>query len=459
MLLQFSVANFTSIKDEIILNMIPAKSSTMKDHIISDNNKKYTEVLPVATIYGANASGKTNLLKAVSFAQELVLAGTHSDSPIRIIPHLLDTEKEQKPSRFEFIFKYDGIVYTYGFMASANTVHEEWLFAYYTSKESLVFERITKNGRTEVKPGPRLVADVKRMQFIDFVAQGTRPNQLFLTEANEKNISLVKPVIQWFKDNLNIIWPDSEYRLLTLRAHKDQDFISFLSKFLQLADTGITGLHCESEEFDPNKHLKDIPAPQRQEILDALGAKRFKVLLLQGPNDIITISRKEEEGIEALTFLRLKTEHARTDGSMIDFDLSYESDGTRRLMHLVPMLQDILNRDNVFFIDELDRSLHTLLARFFIQTCIAGVKGKQARGQLIMTTHDTNLLDRKLLRRDEIWFMEKDNAGASHLTSLAEYRVSEGLNYANGYLQGRFEAIPFIGDPKELLSKEEKVWD
>lgn len=120
-------------------------------------------------------------------------------------------------------------------------------------------------------------------------------------------------------------------------------------------------------------------------------------------------------------------------------------------MDLAPMLFDMLERDSVYVVDELDRSLHTLLSRLFLQTCIESVSKLNARGQLILTTHDTNLLDRSLLRRDEIWFMEKDKEGASHLSCLAEYKVNEGLNYENGYLNGRFGAIPFFGDTSKLL--------
>ncbi|MDD3926893.1 MAG: AAA family ATPase, partial [bacterium] len=346
---------------------------------------------------------------------------------------------------------HDGILYTYGFLVSARMVHEEWLFAYYSSQESCVFERVTKDNRTEVKPGTRLIADGNRAQFIDFLAQGTRPNQLFLTEANEKNVMLLKPVIHWFSEHLCIVRPDSRYHALALRADKDKDFIEYLSDFLHVADTGVVSIRCENEEFDPDKHLKNVPEEERQGILDYLGGEGFRQLFVEVPTETFTIRREETSKASSVRYLKLKTEHIRADGSKVAFDIINESDGTRRIMHLAPMLQQIWTRDSVFIIDELDRSLHTHLSRLFIQSCITGSNGNQARGQCIMTTHDTNLLDRALLRRDEIWFMEKDTHGASHLTSLAEYKVSEGLNYENGYLNGRFGAIPFVGDTKELL--------
>lgn len=454
MLLQFSVENFISFKEEVLLNMVPAKSRTKKEHIIIDEKGKRTETLPVATIYGANASGKTNFIKALDFAKKFILNGTRPNEPTGTKVHLLDPEMEKKPSRFEFVIKHDGIVYTYGFLASTQTVYEEWLFAYYSSQESCVFERITQDNRTKVKPGQRLVADAKGSKFIDFVAQGTRPNQLFLTEANEKNIELLKPITHWFAEHLHIIWPNSRYSSLTLRAHKDKDFIDFLANYLRLADTGIHNISCESEEFDPDKHLKDAPQEIRQEVVRELEHDNVSQILLAGPNGAFTICQEKKNDKKFINYLKLKMEHKRSDGSIIDFDTINESDGTRRLMDLVPMLQDVWTRDRVFVIDELDRSLHTHLSRLFLLACITSVAEKNARGQFIMTTHDTNLLDRNLLRRDEIWFMEKDPSGSSHLTSLAEYKVSDGLNYENGYLNGRFGAIPFVGNVMELLEEE-----
>ncbi len=453
MLIQFSATNFLSFKDEMLLNLIPVKSRTMKDHIISDDEGKRTDVLPIATIFGANASGKTNLVNAMAYAQKLILQGTRSDNATGVTPFLLDTENENAPTRFEFVFKHKGILYTYGFLLSNRIIHEEWLFARYTTQESRVFERKSNEKRTIVEPGPRLIAETKGSQFIDFIAQGTRPNQLFLTEANEKNISLLKPVFHWFQEHLHIIRPNSQYRALALRAHKDKDFINFLSHFLSLADTGIQNIQCESEPFNAEKHLVEFPEKLRTQILEDLEAERFKQLFLQTPREITTICRENQERKISTKFLRLKTEHLKSDGSTIAFRSSAESDGTRRLIDLAPMLQDIWERDRVFVIDELDRSLHTHLSRLFIQACIAGVINKKARGQFIMTTHDTNLLDRNLLRRDEIWFMERDKAGASHLTSLAEYKVSDGLNYENGYLNGRFGAIPFIGSIDDLMKE------
>jgi len=452
MLVQFSVENYVSFKDEVRLNMIPAKSRTMKDHVISDKHGKQIDVLPLATIYGANASGKTNLVKAIRYMKNIVLSGIKVDSLTGVLPHKLDAESEKKPSRFEIIFKHQNVLYTYGFVITREKVLEEWLFGYYTSQESRIFERITnENNETKVKPGARLTDDGQGADFIKFVAKGTRPNQLFLNEAHERNVKIISPVIDWFKDCLHIVRPNTQYSLLTFRAHKERNFIDYLSKFLRNVDTGIKNITCDIEDFDANKHLGDLPSGIKKEIIEDLESSKTKNLYIQGPNASFTILKEVTDNRERVQYIRLRTEHERSDGSSTMFDPIDESDGTRRLMDLIPMLFEIWESEKVYIIDELDRSLHTHLSRLFIETVIAGVKSKGSGGQFIVTTHDTNLLDRKLLRKDEIYFMEKDKNGGSHLTSLAEYKLSEGLNYENGYLNGRFGGIPFVGNTHELL--------
>lgn len=450
MLLQFSVSNYLSFADEneIVLSMVPAKSKTMRDHIMSDALGKKISVLPLAVIYGANASGKTNLVNAIDFARNIVLRGVPMDQSTGVKPFLLNTETEHAPSRFEFVFKHLGVVYTYGFVLSSSHIHEEWLFAHYTNQESKVFERLTVENRTKLEAGARLISDAGGAQYLDFVAKGTRPNQLFLTEANEKNISLLKPVMSWFRDHLAIIRPDSEYFSLASRVMKDKDFITYLSEFLRVADTGIGDIRCNKEVFDPEKHLHGIPKKIIDRMLEEMKSRKAGEIVVQSSASTITISL-DKNGEPAC--LRLKMEHRKQGGESVYFDTKDESDGTRRLMNLAPLLLDVWERNRVFIIDELDRSLHTLLSRLFIQSVLAGVAKKKAQGQFIMTTHDTNLLDRSLLRSDEIWFMEKDPAGASHLTSLAEYKLSEGLNIEKGYLNGRFGAIPFVGDLQRLM--------
>ena len=448
MLLQFSVQNYLSFRDEVILNMVPAKSRLMRDHIIEDSQGKQTSCLPLAAVYGPNASGKTNLVKAIEFARRLILFGTGPAGATGTTPFRLDVAAETAPSRFEFVFKHDGVLYSYGFVVDSESVQEEWLFARFTAQESKVFERVTRGQETIVAAGSRLAPGKDQKQFIRFVAQGTRPNQLFLTEADNRNVELLKPVTGWFRDHLQIIPLQSQYLFLASRVRDDPKFTELLSGFLSEADTGIGSLRTTAEKFDPGEHLVGKSEDERERILTALLCGRKVQLGSPKPDQqgtLVTDANQETE------YLRLKTTHTRNDGNTVDFDLSAESDGTRRLMHLAPALLDLRQHERVYIVDELDRSLHSLLSRKFVKVFLECIQSQKLRGQLVFTTHDTSLLDRELLRRDEIWFVEKDKSGASHLTSLAEYKVAEGLRYANGYLNGRFGAIPFLGDIQGLL--------
>lgn len=451
MLLQFSVENYLSFKDEVCLNMVPVKSRKMKDHIIYEERGKKTSTLPIAAIYGANACGKSNFVQALAFVKRFVTHGTRMKGAIDVSPFRLNKETKEAPSRFEMLFKFKGVLYTYGFVASSKMVLEEWLFARFTSQESKVFERTTNIDHTVVEPGNCLASTKNEKQFIEFIARGTRPNQLFLTEANEKNVDLLKPVMNWFENSFYVIHPDSEYFSLEARVHEDQSFSKLLEKVLMQADTGIHGIDCQSEPFDPDKHLSSVSNNLREKILDDLKEKEPRTFVFPSRSGPITICKSYDEDAEDYHVLKLHTHHKREDGEVEYFSPKIESDGTRRLMQLVPMLVDLEKGEKTIVIDELDRSMHTHLSKLLIKSFISNVSDNQVRSQFIFTTHDTNLLDRNLLRRDEIWFMEKNREGSSHISSLAEYKISEGLNYENGYLRGRFGAIPFFGNVKNLL--------
>ena len=452
MLLQFSVENYLSFRNEVVLNMMPAKSQLLRNHILEDDAGKKTSCLPLAIVYGPNASGKTNLVNALDFVKNLVTNGTKSHDPTGTTGFRLDATIEHAPSRFEVVFRHAGVVYTYGFLLDSKVVHEEWLFAYYTSQESKVFERKTQDGEVIIEDGARLASNKKENQFIEFIGKGTRPNQLFLKEAEEKNVALLEPVSHWFREHLIIIRPQARYRGLVRQVHEDTGFADYLSEFLSKADTGIDSVRTESSEFDSDTNTDENSQKSLKiNIKDILPDHIAKLLLANAtPNtpDALEIVPKEDGS--RVQLINLMTSHKRNDGSEIDFELAVESDGTRRLMNLAPMLPEMREHERVFVVDEIDRSLHTLLSRKLIEVFLNEITGGIIRGQCIFTTHDTRLLDRKILRKDEIWFTEKDSAGATQLTSLAEYRVSDGLNYENGYLHGRFGAIPDLHDMVDL---------
>src|SRR5690625_2951681 len=204
MLIQFIVENFRSFKEETVLNMAATAYTELPHHVTPTNQGKETNVLRTAALYGANASGKTNLIEAMDFARNLIVEGTYGEQAIDTEPFLLSSEQKKKPSRFEFIIKYEGTLYHYGFLVSQQRVKEEWLYSTPKAREQKCFERITSaEGKVTVEPGPGLAAkNSKGEQLIEFIAETTRPNQLFLKELFEKNNQKIKPIYNWFRSVL-----------------------------------------------------------------------------------------------------------------------------------------------------------------------------------------------------------------------------------------------------------------
>lgn len=439
MLLQFIVDNYLSFGSETNLLMTPvARERKHKSHILESQNGRKIDILPLAAVYGANGSGKSNLIKAIKFSRDFIVFGAKSNQMIKTTSFKLNQKIINEPSRFEYQILHEGTLYHYGFVVTSEKVLEEWLFATFDKKECMLFERILENGKVIVKSGEKLAKTKNEKLRIQFVAEGTRLNQLFLTEAYERNVETIKPVFEWFGDYLIIIPPECKFALLPLMVYKEGEFKVYLSNFLKNIDTGICDVFSSHETISEDdfsiikEHLVDLGYP------GVFFEKR----------DYFSVILKNQNQLESVN---LMTHHKNVDGKDVEFFPKEESDGTQRLMHLAPILFDLQKYPKTYIVDELDRSMHPLLSWKFVETFLEGISNRNINGQFIFTTHETHLLDLDILRRDEIWFMEKDQTGKSHIASLAEYRVRDDLRIDKGYLQGRFGAIPFIGNMKSLL--------
>lgn len=439
MLLQFVVENFLSFRDAATLSLLAAEDvEHAPGQLLSGPEGR--DVLRCAAIYGANASGKSNLARAIEIAQDLILRGTRSGKPIKRSPFKLDPTRLDAPSRFELEVGAAEHRYSYGFAVTDTEVQAEWLFISEGDSERLLFEREATSpaGQSTIRIGEALAADAERQQFLRFVAEGTRPNQLFVTEARERNVVELNPFIDALQA-VTIIWPGAAFGQLAGRLVSDASFRSFVGTLLQEAGTGVEGIDVESSVWTASQ----LP----HEILEAY---------LSGASLSGEIGTIRPAGFDKLELLMLQGVHRTQGDQPVKLGLDEESDGTRRLLHLAPALY-FLNLpgkgDRGYIIDELERSLHPLLTRLFLERFLAPNARGQV-GQLIFTTHDTNLLDLSLLSRDSIWFTEKDDRGASTLYSLAEYKADQleqlGAHLEQGYLQGRFGAIPFFGDAAKL---------
>jgi uncharacterized protein len=422
------------------------------EHLAVDVAGKGKSLLPVAAIYGANAAGKSNLIKAITFAQDLIIEGTRSHQAIHI-PTFKLGDYSKKPSKFEFVFTHQQSLYSYGFTLNSSQILEEWLYGVPANKKKEIcyFNRVTSESKkSTVEYGAILRGKSnKDKQFLDFIAKGTRPNQLFLTEAIERNVSSLLPVSNWFSEVLIIIPAESWPVGLEIGIQNDEGFKKLLSDFLKSSGTGIHSIEAEETGFDFDNYLSSMSINEQEEIKHFLANANedSRLMIFMAGNKKYYLFKKSQN---QLVLIRLKINHRNEFGQLTEFSIDEESEGTQRLIDLMPALSMLKDSDEkVIFIDELDRRLHPLLSRRFLEFCLQSFP-EGDRNQLIFTTHDTNLLNLDILRRDEIWFVEKNPQGSSSLYSLAEFKIRPDLKVDKGYLNGRFGAIPFFGDVDKL---------
>lgn len=441
MIIRFRVENFLSFNDRVEFSMFPGVGKSKPEHIvrtIEENGRNDVPTLKLGAIFGANASGKTNLLKAIGFMRYMILEEDSTRKEIKAPYFKLNKDSENKPTRFEIEIRVSSKFYAYGFVIKNRKIDEEWLYEINKNKDTLIYNRKTSDGskKAEIEFGTN---EIDEISYVANVVD----TQLILTlfkfitypdkEKKSKYQSFFD-VLDWFIKRLFIIYPSSKYGGSEyLYSDKDSGIIEEFSKVLLEFDTGIHSL-CHEEINDLKK---DIGLPEKivDDILEKIENNGSTHLVISDKH--YTIINKEGK----LKYFKLKSQHeARGINKLISFDLNEESDGSRRLIDLLPLFMKAQESDTVIMIDELDRSLHTLAARKFIEFLLTIISKNQS--QLIVTTHDSNLLDLELFRKDEIWFVDKNKYGESSLYSLEEFKVRSDKKVEKGYLLGRYGAVP-----------------
>lgn len=443
MLINFRVSNFLSFNYEVEFSLLKGKSQQPSSHVISfGEGRTAVSVLKFGVLYGANASGKSNFVKALDFARNVIVDGlknTHfMPSHFR-----LDSTAKDRISRFEFEFYgKEGKAYAYGFevILSTKQVKSEWLFELKKTTDRAVFEREVKDdGTSEITAAISLPKE-EQIRF-DVYAHDVAPNELLLTTIGTKNWNIeptfFESVYKWFDIQLKIIYPSSKFQVFSLEDEDVPKFCDHLKRF----NTGIVDLKFHDEKA--NELLEKLPIELKFRILKDLEKGLHPIFSFKG---VKLLFAKNENG--EIIARQLMTKHQSKDESAAQFSLEEESDGTQRLFDLIPLLQLMVDENVTVVIDEIDRSLHPEMSRNLIET-VAGLSDG-VPNQLIVTTHESSLLDLKLLRRDEIWFVEKNEKGESKLYSLEEFKPRFDKELRKAYLQGRFGAIPFISNPKSL---------
>ncbi|HMV55499.1 MAG TPA: ATP-binding protein [Rhodocyclaceae bacterium] len=427
MLIEFSVANFRSIRSRQKLSMVASPDAAHLQRNVSPGQNNELRLLRSAVVYGANAAGKSNVLRAVETLRQLVqnsATGFQEGQAIPVTPFLLAQASCGEPSEFEIIFTADdGVRYHYCCAANSERVVKEWLVAYPRARAQRWFEReYDAQSRTQRWWfGPNFSAErAERKVWREF----TRDNALFLSTAIQLNNAQLRPVFNWITQKLIVLVPGVEMNpLLSLNLLRDLGEQEQIMRFMRAADIGIDRLELREE---------DQPPPAVGKL--AAGAVRvhFELGLPSG------------SAPQTVKHLRVLAWHKQADsGEEVALDIGDESDGTQKLFEFSGGWLRALEWGATLLVDELDRSLHPHMTRFLVGLFHSRKNDKNA--QLVFTTHDTTLLDSELLRRDQIWFVEKDKQGCSHVYSLLEYSPRKDEALERGYLKGRYGAIPFIG--------------
>jgi AAA15 family ATPase/GTPase len=451
MLIRFSVENFLSFSGRQKFSMLPGKGSLKGGHKTSKLNG--ISVLKTAVLFGANASGKSNLIKAIDFGKKMVLTGNKPEKPIDYQKFRLDKQSNINNSRIEYEIQHKGKNYAYGFTFDKELIKEEWLYEIGAKKEVKIFERNFRN--KEIFNLDYIIQKLKKeeeRQFLRFIAKGTPNNQLLLTEIRtrkvKENVSKIEDilnVIDWFQNSLKVIFPDDKYNQgLKFELKQDEELLTTFEEFLSYFDTGIDGVCLEKIDSENI----DIPKTLLEKIREDLLSKKsenVRASIISKGNTTYFLSVKNDD----IIYEKFMTKHkVKNSTNPEKFDTSDESDGTNRIMDFIPLLMDLLKGDNIFIIDEMERSLHPNLIYDLLDLFLS--KSTDVNSQLILASHESSLLTQKLLRKDEIWFVVKDNYGASKLHSLEQYNVRFDKEIRKDYLLGRFKAIPRIGNRNKL---------
>jgi len=414
MLVEFRVKNFRSFRDEHVLSLVASKDKTLADtHTLPTGLAAVPRLLKSAALYGANASGKSNLIKALQYMRAVVFESVAlpPGQPFAVQPFQLDVESSGLPTEFEVTFILKGIRYQYGFAMTQQRIVSEHLLVYKAFKPQRWFAR--RFDETTGKDVYDFGSGLKGQKNVWETA--TRPNALFLSIAVQLNSEALRPVFDWFTKGLVIINEQAPIAMqFSIQMLKQADGRKQILDFLSAADIS----------------LSDIDVVTRK-----VPGQTMRVDLMTGKTEV----RAEEVEQDQLIFSHV------TEKGNAKFDLMDESSGMRNLLFLAGPVLDILRNGATLVIDELT-SLHTLLVRELVRL-FQRPEVNTGGAQLIFTTHDTSLLDAYgLFRRDQIWFVEKKDDQSSTLYSLLDYRPRKNEALERGYLQGRYGAVPMLSD-------------
>jgi uncharacterized protein len=412
MLIEFAIANFRSIRDEQRLSLVAGSGGEHGDTntLIPDkaSSGKPLRLLRSAAIYGPNAAGKSNLLRAMQTMRRIVLTSQQELAALPVVPFRFDGTSQREPTLFEVVILLDGVRYQYGFSATADQVHDEWLFAFPKGRAQRWFERSIA-GKPNVQQyqfGEKLTGNK------DVWRQATRPNALYLTTSASLNSAQVLPIYRWFQEGFDTFGLDDCDPMTSVGKIGSTAEGQSLLGFLRSADLAVEDIR-----------LKDRDSKTG------------------GFRSLLSSSR--------ITDVRLV--HRLEDGTEVELGLTDESDGTQKMFAFAGPWLDALAAGRTLAVDELHDNLHPLLVRYLVELFHSPQTNPKG-AQLIFTTHETSILSQDIFRRDQIWFCERDEHQATRLFPLTDFHPRKGLeNLERSYLSGRYGALPYLRSVSEAF--------
>lgn len=433
MLIEFKFSNYRSFRDETVLSMEasgfnPLKKCLIKYHSNHKRTNNPLKIIPVAAIYGKNGGGKSNVIRAFWLAVQFIKNAQrtqHEKASIPVNSFLLNDSSASLPTSFDFTYVYNDIKYNYGFSATKNVVVEEHLYHWPKGQRALVFTRDYQNFH--------FVTNNLKIRR-ELIAEAVAPNQLYFAIACTMNEQICINAMTWFRDCIYFSRDYADFPGQLLEYSNNPQMLKSISEYAKVADVGIEDMRFEI--YDKELSVENVP----DNLPDGI-----KIALIQFIKSLSDVSTDAEQKLR-LGEVRATAFHKgiNTDGSEAIYTLQLpdESDGTRRLMSLAPDIEKALACGGVLLVDELEKEIHPILVEYIVSK-FQNPTSNPNHAQLIFTTHDTELLDMELLRKDQLYFVDKDRyTGSSSFYSISGAGSPTGENMRKSYLIGKYGAIP-----------------
>lgn len=445
MLIRFIAKNLYSFKDETEFNLLPNKTQRLNHH---KRTYDHIDFLRLSAIYGANGSGKSNLIKGVSIIQKMIETGKIcSNADLRDMKFKLDAESSHAPISIGIEFLAKDKYYYYTITVDYGVILSEELYQSKKEKDLLIFSRSNSGDKQIINFFEGYSNTDKQRLFVEVLSDKLiKKDEVLLTFLSEKYGSDFSDIVnahEWFEKTLVVIKPNAKPGGLAQLFDKSEELFQFANNLIPALNTGVSKLFILKRKF--KEFFDEIEFTSSHEVIRDLKDNPGSISVFKDLETGEEVSLVYEDG--DIISKSLVSVHKNESGADINFKLGLESDGTKRLIEYLPALNGIINEQRVYLIDEIERSIHPVTIKDILTKISLDEK---AKGQLIFTTHESCLLDQNILRPDEIWFAQKDVNNASRLYPLSDFNIHHTANIENGYLNGRYGGIPFLSNLQDL---------